>query len=38
MVTIPVGHLIHHAAPEAFTEAVSAFLFSEKDSRPARRS
>ncbi|MFF9869507.1 alpha/beta fold hydrolase [Streptomyces sp. NPDC013953] len=37
MVTIPVGHLIHHAAPEAFTEAVSAFLFSEKDSRPARR-
>ncbi|MGC3001236.1 alpha/beta fold hydrolase [Streptomyces sp. G35A] len=26
MVTIPVGHLIHHAAPGAFTEAVSAFL------------
>ncbi|MFJ9870100.1 alpha/beta fold hydrolase [Streptomyces sp. NPDC101165] len=32
--TIPVGHLIHHAAPEAFVEAVSAFL--EEDSRPAR--
>ncbi|MFJ3820855.1 alpha/beta fold hydrolase [Streptomyces nodosus] len=26
LVTVPVGHLIHHAAPEAFTEAVSAFL------------
>jgi len=26
LVTIPVGHLIHEAAPEAFTEAVSAFL------------
>ncbi|MEW2492653.1 alpha/beta hydrolase [Streptomyces nodosus] len=26
LVTIPVGHLIHQAAPEAFTEAVSAFL------------
>ncbi|MFI8787606.1 alpha/beta fold hydrolase [Streptomyces sp. NPDC055105] len=26
VVTIPVGHLIHHAAPEPFTEAVSAFL------------
>ncbi|WP_037886289.1 alpha/beta fold hydrolase [Streptomyces sp. NRRL S-646] len=35
MVTIPVGHLIHHAAPEAFTEAVSAFL--EEDFRPARQ-
>ncbi|MFD9222882.1 alpha/beta fold hydrolase [Streptomyces sp. NPDC060064] len=23
VVTIPVGHLIHHAAPEEFTEAVS---------------
>ncbi|WP_329437482.1 alpha/beta fold hydrolase [Streptomyces sp. NBC_01280] len=27
VVTIPVGHLIHHAAPKAFTEAVSAFLW-----------
>jgi pimeloyl-ACP methyl ester carboxylesterase len=26
MVTIPVGHLIHHAAPGAFAEAVPAFL------------
>ncbi|MGW5093782.1 alpha/beta fold hydrolase [Streptomyces nodosus] len=26
LVTIPVGHLVHQAAPEAFTEAVSAFL------------
>ncbi|POX51075.1 alpha/beta fold hydrolase [Streptomyces sp. Ru72] len=26
MVTIPVGHLIHEAAPNAFTDAVSAFL------------
>ncbi|MFJ3306439.1 alpha/beta fold hydrolase [Streptomyces sp. NPDC086549] len=26
MVTIPVGHLVHDAAPEAFTEAVSGFL------------
>jgi 3-oxoadipate enol-lactonase len=37
MVTIPVGHLIHHAAPKAFAEAVSAFLFSEEDSGPARQ-
>jgi pimeloyl-ACP methyl ester carboxylesterase len=37
MVTIPVGHLIHHAAPQEFTEAVSTFLFSEEDSRPVRR-
>ncbi|MGW3498055.1 alpha/beta fold hydrolase [Streptomyces sp. NPDC001020] len=35
VVTIPVGHLIHHAAPEAFTEAVSAFL--EENSPPARQ-
>ncbi|MFG2123791.1 alpha/beta fold hydrolase [Streptomyces sp. NPDC048710] len=34
--TIPVGHLIHHAAPEAFGEAVSAFL--EERLRPAHRS
>jgi pimeloyl-ACP methyl ester carboxylesterase len=33
LVTIPVGHLIHHAAPKAFTEVVSAFL--EEDFRPA---
>jgi 3-oxoadipate enol-lactonase len=26
MVTIPVGHLVHHAAPKAFTEAVATFL------------
>ncbi|MFF1631368.1 alpha/beta fold hydrolase [Streptomyces sp. NPDC058272] len=26
VVTLPVGHLIHSAAPEAFTEEVSAFL------------
>ncbi|MFD9002310.1 alpha/beta fold hydrolase [Streptomyces sp. NPDC059582] len=26
MVTIPVGHLIHQAAPEAFAEVVTAFL------------
>ncbi|MFE1879714.1 alpha/beta fold hydrolase [Streptomyces diastatochromogenes] len=36
MVTIPVGHLIHHTAPEAFTEVVSAFLLAEEDFRPAR--
>lgn len=35
VVTISVGHLIHRAAPEAFMEAVSAFL--EDDFRPARR-
>lgn len=35
VVTIPVGHLIHHAAPEAFTEAVSAFL--QENFRPARQ-
>ncbi|MGC4979370.1 alpha/beta fold hydrolase [Streptomyces sp. DT193] len=35
VITIPVGHLIHHAAPEAFTEAVSAFL--EEHFRPARQ-
>jgi hypothetical protein len=27
MATIPVGHLIHAAAPEAFADAVTAFLF-----------
>ncbi|MEV0690282.1 alpha/beta fold hydrolase [Streptomyces sp. NPDC050388] len=37
MVTIPVGHLIHHAAPEAFTEVVATFLPAEEDVRPARR-
>ncbi|MET9460793.1 alpha/beta hydrolase [Streptomyces canus] len=31
VVTIPVGHLIHHAAPELFTEAVSAFLQEDCD-------
>jgi len=29
VVTIPVGHLIHHAAPELFIEAVSAFLLED---------
>ncbi|MFE0477403.1 alpha/beta fold hydrolase [Streptomyces sp. NPDC058947] len=33
LVTIPVGHLIHRAAPEAFTGAVSAFL--QENSRSA---
>lgn len=37
VVTIPVGHLIHRAAPEAFTNAVSAFLLMEEDLRPARQ-
>jgi pimeloyl-ACP methyl ester carboxylesterase len=31
MVTIPVGPLIHRAAPEAFAEAVVAFLVTEKN-------
>lgn len=34
VVTIPVGHLIHHAAPEAFVETVSAFLLTEEASVP----
>ncbi|WP_338675158.1 alpha/beta fold hydrolase [Streptomyces sp. SCSIO 30461] len=37
MVTIPVGHLIHHAAPEAFIEVVAAFLLTEENVRPARQ-
>ncbi|MFD6322427.1 alpha/beta fold hydrolase [Streptomyces sp. NPDC058442] len=37
MVTIPVGHLVHHAAPEAFTELVAAFLLTEETVHPARR-
>ncbi|MGW1260188.1 alpha/beta fold hydrolase [Streptomyces sp. NPDC002513] len=37
MVTIPVGHLIHRAAPEAFAEAVVAFLLGEKNACPARQ-
>ncbi|MER6032170.1 hypothetical protein [Streptomyces sp. NPDC001851] len=36
VVTIPVGHLIHNAAPEAFTEVVSAFLLAGEDFRPDR--
>jgi pimeloyl-ACP methyl ester carboxylesterase len=36
MVTIPVGHLIHRAAPEAFLEAVSAFLPTEREHRSGR--
>ncbi|MFF2846581.1 alpha/beta fold hydrolase [Streptomyces sp. NPDC058001] len=30
LVTIPVGHLIHSAAPEEFTEAVATFLLAEE--------
>ncbi|MEV0261893.1 alpha/beta fold hydrolase [Streptomyces sp. NPDC050617] len=30
VVTIPVGHLVHHAAPEEFTNAVSDFLLAER--------
>ncbi|MEV4872221.1 alpha/beta fold hydrolase [Streptomyces syringium] len=37
MVTIPVGHLIHHAAPEAFTEVVTVFLLTEGNVHPARQ-
>ncbi|MER6473206.1 alpha/beta fold hydrolase [Streptomyces collinus] len=37
MVTIPVGHLIHNAAPEAFTEVVAAFLLAEENAHPARQ-
>ncbi|MFD4759804.1 alpha/beta fold hydrolase [Streptomyces sp. NPDC058439] len=37
MVTIPVGHLIHHAAPEAFTKVVAAFLLTEENTHPARQ-
>lgn len=37
MVTIPAGHLIHHAVPEAFTETVAAWLCQLRDDivRPA---
>jgi pimeloyl-ACP methyl ester carboxylesterase len=38
MVTIPAGHLIHKAEPEAFVKAVSAFLDLEGDVGPARQS
>ncbi|MET8582193.1 alpha/beta fold hydrolase [Streptomyces collinus] len=37
MVTIPVGHLIHNAAPRAFTEVVAAFLLAEENAHPARQ-
>ncbi|MEU5718313.1 alpha/beta fold hydrolase [Streptomyces sp. NPDC020403] len=37
LVTIPVGHLIHRAAPEAFTDVVAAFLPAGKTARHARR-
>ncbi|MGW5449655.1 alpha/beta fold hydrolase [Streptomyces asiaticus] len=37
MVTIPVGHLIHRAAPEAFTKVVAAFLLTEENTHPARQ-
>ncbi|WP_196440308.1 alpha/beta fold hydrolase [Planomonospora sp. ID67723] len=33
-ITIPAGHLIHQAEPEAFTDAVLEFLLSEATSRP----
>lgn len=36
VVTIPVGHLIHRAAPEAFMKAVSEFLPTGEDIRPGR--
>ncbi len=29
VVTIPVGHLVHEAVPDALTEAVSAFLLTD---------
>ena len=34
LVTIPVGHLVHDAAPEAFTEVVASFLLPEEDVHP----
>lgn len=37
VVTIPVGHPVHRAAPEAFTGAVSAFLRVEGGTRAAHR-
>ncbi|MEV5544189.1 alpha/beta hydrolase [Saccharopolyspora shandongensis] len=37
-VTIPVGHLVHDAAPEAFTETVSDFLGTEQNTSPDGRS
>ncbi|MEU6267367.1 alpha/beta fold hydrolase [Saccharopolyspora shandongensis] len=37
-VTIPVGHLVHDAAPEAFTETVSDFLDTEQNASPDGRS
>jgi pimeloyl-ACP methyl ester carboxylesterase len=36
MATIPVGHLVHHTAPEAVTEVVAAFLRTEENIRPTR--
>ncbi|MFB7531072.1 alpha/beta fold hydrolase [Streptomyces sp. NPDC056178] len=36
VVTIPVGHLIHRAAPEAFMKTVSEFLLVAEDIRPDR--
>lgn len=37
MTTIPVGHLVHAAAPQEFTRAVAAFLDDVPDSELARR-
>ncbi|MFG2981165.1 alpha/beta fold hydrolase [Streptomyces sp. NPDC048258] len=37
MTTVPVGHLVHAAAPREFTEVVSAFLEDRADSELARR-
>ncbi|MGE7387024.1 alpha/beta fold hydrolase [Streptomyces sp. NPDC004126] len=37
LTTIPVGHLVHAAAPEEFTEAVTAFLADVPDGEVARR-
>ncbi|WP_344627607.1 alpha/beta hydrolase [Kitasatospora arboriphila] len=31
LITVPVGHLVHAAAPEAFTEAVLAFLLGDRE-------
>lgn len=37
LITIPVGHLVHDGAPEAFTEAVAGFLEPERETGPGRR-
>ncbi|MBP2400570.1 alpha/beta fold hydrolase [Streptomyces syringium] len=37
VITIPVGHLVHRAAPETFTEAALAFLLVKEGRRRDRR-